>query len=212
MRSTWRDRDRDFQKKLPGGETTQHLLLETLHKTQTENNPIPGFDPNKDDTQYYRIQQTIDCDEVYPGIYIGDTATAKNKKYLQMLGITHLLNCAEGKRFGFVNTDANYYKDTTIKYVGLPLADLCSTDISKYFYTAADFIDEAVSADGKAFVHCVLGRSRSATCVLAYLMIKKGMLAVDAVRTVHSRRFIRPNDGFLHQLAQLDNQLRRQHL
>lgn len=33
---------------------------------------LPGFDPNRDDVEYYRIQQDIDCDEVYPRIYIGD--------------------------------------------------------------------------------------------------------------------------------------------
>ncbi|XP_054008331.1 dual specificity protein phosphatase 3 isoform X1 [Hylaeus anthracinus] len=212
MRSTWRDRDRDFQKHLADGETTERRLKETLHTTYTDNEPLPGFDPNKDDLQYYRAQHCIDCDEVYPGIYIGDAATAKNKNYLKMLGITHLLNSAEGNRFGFVNTDKSYYQDTTIRYLGLPLADLFTTDISKYFYTAADFIDEAVSTGGKAFVHCMLGISRSATCVLAYLMIKKEMLAVDAVRIVRKKRCIQPNDGFLRQLAQLDNQLRRQRL
>lgn len=63
---------------------------------------------------------------------------------------------------------------------------------------------------GKVFVHCLLGVSRSATCVLAYLMIKKNMLAVDALRLVRRHRDVRPNNGFLGQLAQLDNHLRRQ--
>ncbi|KAK1124354.1 hypothetical protein K0M31_006721 [Melipona bicolor] len=197
-------------KHLSSGETTQSRLAEALYGTQTENKMLPGFDHNRDNIEYYRIQQDIDCDEVYPGIYIGDAATAKNKKYLKMLGITHLLNAAEGKRFGCVNTNKSYYSDTTIKYLGLPLIDMCTTDISKYFNTIADFIDEAISTEGKAFVHCMLGISRSATCVLAYLMIKKGMLATDAIRTVRKNRFVQPNSGFLHQLAQLDNQLRRQ--
>lgn len=74
--------------------------------------------------------------------------TAKNKKYLEMLGITHLLNAAEGRRFGFVNTDSNYYADTAIKYYGIPVTDLPTADISKYFYTVADFIDEAMSTGG----------------------------------------------------------------
>lgn len=65
-----------------------------------------------------------------------------------MLGVTHLLNAAEGKRFGFVNTDSHYYADTTIKYLGLPIKDLPTEDIGKYFYTAANFIDEAVSTKG----------------------------------------------------------------
>lgn len=54
------------------------------------------------------------------------------------------------------------------------------------------------------------GVSRSATCVLAYLMIKKEMLAVDAIRLIRTIRDVRPNKGFLWQLAQLDNKLYRQ--
>lgn len=71
------------------------------------------------------------------------------------------------------------------------------------------FNAERFCSPGKVFVNCMVGMSRSATCVLAYLMIKKEMLAVDAVRLVRKNRYIQPNDGFLRQLAQLDNQLRR---
>lgn len=56
----------------------------------------------------------------------------------------------------------------------------------------------------------MMGVSRSATCAIAYLMIVKKMSAVDAIRTVRMRRDIRPNDGFLQQLADLDNELRRE--
>lgn len=56
----------------------------------------------------------------------------------------------------------------------------------------------------------MMGISRSATCALVYLMINKKMSAVDAIRTVRLRRDIRPNDGFLHQMAELDNELRRE--
>ncbi|XP_046752341.1 dual specificity protein phosphatase 3 isoform X2 [Diprion similis] len=212
MKSTWRDRDRDFQKHLAGGETTGQYLAQVLYNTKTDFKPLPGFTEKDDNTSSYRLQASVDCDEVCPNIYIGDAATAKNKKYLKMLGITHVLNTAEGKRFGFVDTDANYYKDTTMKYMGLPLADLPSTCINQYFHAAATFIEEAVSTGGKAFVHCMMGMSRSATCVLAYLMIKEQMLASKAIQTVRSNRDIHPNDGFLRQLAELDNQLRRQRL
>ncbi|XP_066597679.1 dual specificity protein phosphatase 3 isoform X2 [Prorops nasuta] len=210
MRSTWRDRDRDFRQTLPGGDTSERALMEALQIVKPDYRPLPGIDPNKDDLQYYRFQMGLDCDEVYPGIFIGDATTAKNKEYLKVIGVTHLLNTAEGTRFGFVNTNKEYYNDTTIKYLGLPLADLPSVDISKYFYTAAEFIEDALSSGGKVFVHCMMGISRSATCVLAYLMIKKGMPAVQAIQRVRQSRDIHPNIGFLRQLAQLDNQLRRQ--
>lgn len=81
--------------------------------------------------------------------------TAKNKKYLEMLGITHLLNAAEGNRFGFVNTDSHYYADTAIKYYGISVTDLPTADISKYFYSAADFIDQAVSTGGNLIISSI---------------------------------------------------------
>lgn len=56
----------------------------------------------------------------------------------------------------------------------------------------------------------MMGVSRSATCVIVYLMIAKRMSASEAIRTVRLRREIRPNDGFLQQIADLDNELRRE--
>jgi atypical dual specificity phosphatase len=58
----------------------------------------------------------------------------------------------------------------------------------------------------------MVGMSRSATCVLAYLMIVKKLSAVEALRTVRMHRDIHPNDGFLQQLADLDNELRRERM
>lgn len=50
-----------------------------------------------------------------------------------------------------------------------------------------------------------MGISRSPTIVIAYLMIKKGLKAKVAVEKVKKARDIRPNNGFLKQLAQLNN-------
>ena len=55
-----------------------------------------------------------------------------------------------------------------------------------------------------------MGMSRSSTCVLAYMMIKLDMTAVDALVHVRRHRDVRPNDGFLRQLADLDNKLRKE--
>ena len=56
----------------------------------------------------------------------------------------------------------------------------------------------------------MMGMSRSSTCVLAYLMLKQNMTAVQALTEVRKSRDVRPNDGFLRQLADLDNKLRRE--
>lgn len=61
---------------------------------------------------------------------------------------------------------------------------------------------------GRVLVHCFMGVSRSATCALAFLMIKRGMSLTEALALVRSRRDIHPNEGFLRQLQLLDRELR----
>ena len=57
-------------------------------------------------------------------------------------------------------------------------------------------------------VNCQMGVSRSASCAMAYLMIHKSFTAVEALTLIRKSRDCRPNDGFLSQLINLDNQLR----
>lgn len=61
--------------------------------------------------------------------------------------------------------------------------------------------------EGKVMVHCKVGASRSATIVLAFLMIKRHMTIQEAVRMVRARREIVPNDGFLQQLCEFNEKL-----
>uniref|UniRef100_A0A336LBD3 Dual specificity protein phosphatase n=1 Tax=Culicoides sonorensis TaxID=179676 RepID=A0A336LBD3_CULSO len=186
-------------------QTTGRQLQRILHYSVTPCRPLPGF-RRSDNSQF-----DVDCDEVYPRLYIGDANSAKNKQYLKMMGITHVLNTAEGTRLGQVDTGHAYYRDMpTVRYMGFPLVDQPSTDISRYFYIAAKFIENGINGGGRVLVHCLVGMSRSATCALAYLMICKKMSAAEAIRTVRMHRDIRPNDGFIQQLADLDNELRRE--
>lgn len=59
-------------------------------------------------------------------------------------------------------------------------------------------------------VHCARGISRSATLVLAYLMLREGLTLVEALEAVRRHRNILPNAGFLNQLRQLDTSLAQQ--
>lgn len=61
---------------------------------------------------------------------------------------------------------------------------------------------------GTVLVHCAVGLSRSATLVLAYLMIRQNMTLVEAIKTVKDHRGVTPNRGFLRQLSGLDSILR----
>ncbi|NXJ45804.1 DS13B phosphatase, partial [Spizaetus tyrannus] len=145
-------------------------------------------------------------DQVWPNIYLGDAWAARSKTTLRSLNITHILNAADGPYS--INTGAKYYEDLQIEYYGVEAFDDPSFDLSIFFYNAANFIGKALNTSGgKVFVHCAMGVSRSASLVLAFLMIHENMTLVDALKTVSAHRDICPNSGFLSQLRDLDIKL-----
>ncbi|KAM9727903.1 dual specificity phosphatase 29-like isoform 1-T3 [Menidia menidia] len=158
------------------------------------------------------IAQYAHVNEVWPSVYIGDEKTALERPGLSDVGITHVLNAAEGK-WNNVLTGAHYYSDMSIQYYGIEADDKPTFNISPYFCPAAEFIHEALRhPQNKVLVHCVMGRSRSATLVLAYLMMKHSLTVVEAIERVRQHRCILPNHGFLRQLRALDIALQEEKL
>eukprot|EP00066_Takifugu_rubripes_P000639 XP_003961291.1 PREDICTED: dual specificity phosphatase DUPD1-like [Takifugu rubripes] len=146
--------------------------------------------------------------EVWLNLYVGDAFTAQNKPQLANLGITHVLNAAHGPRH--IDTGPRFYNDANIEYHGVEASDCKDFDLRPFFRDAAEFIHVALRQQGKVLVHCARGISRSATLVLAYLMLREGLTLVEALEAVCRHRNILPNVGFLNQLRQLDASLARQ--
>ncbi|XP_069719407.1 dual specificity protein phosphatase 13B-like [Phaenicophaeus curvirostris] len=155
-----------------------------------------------------RTHPTGHVDEVWPNLYVGDLYIARDKEQLSRMGISHVVNAAAGRLS--IDTGPKFYRDLPVDYYGVEAEDNPNFNLSIYFYPVARYIKAALNSPrGKVLVHCAMGISRSATLVLAFLMICEDMSLADAIRTVRSHRGICPNSGFLKQLRELDLQLAR---
>ncbi|KAH9524056.1 Dual specificity protein phosphatase 3 [Bulinus truncatus] len=147
------------------------------------------------------------CDEIEPGLWLGNGDLAKKIDALQDMKVTHIINACMGNKLNQLDTNASYYEAANIVFHGIPAVDLSSFNIIPYLKPAADFIEQALANNGVVFVHCQLGISRSATVVIAYLMLKRNMDLMSAVKHVRQRREIFPNDGFIKQLTTLSKEI-----
>lgn len=126
-------------------------------------------------------------------LWLGSGRDARQKQKLQELGITHIVNCAiEWK---------NHYPSSFI-YLNGNVLDNEGQDLSVFFSEAFDFLDDVFKVPShRVFIHCVVGKSRSAALTMAYLMRSQHLTLKHAYNHVKAcRPIVCPNDGFMRQL------------
>ncbi|EEC70590.1 hypothetical protein OsI_01805 [Oryza sativa Indica Group] len=136
-------------------------------------------------------------------LYIGGALAARSTYTLKHLGIAHVL-CLCANEIG----QAESQQPDRFDYRNFSINDDENADISDVFQDASDFMDYVQHLHGKVLVHCFEGKSRSATVVLAYLMLRKKFTLLEAwnmLKKVHRRAH--PNDGFAKVLLDLDKKL-----
>ncbi|NXL92162.1 DUS27 phosphatase, partial [Alectura lathami] len=193
-------------------ESAQQLMVEDLYNRVKEKIDDTSLfnTPCVMDLQRALVKDRLETprdavDEVWPNVFIAEKSVAVNKSRLKRLGITHVLNAAHGTG---VYTGPSFYNGLNIQYMGIEVDDFPDMDISKHFRPAAEFLDEALlTYRGKILVSSEMGISRSAVLVAAYLMIYHHMTILEALMTLRKKRAIYPNDGFLKQLRELNEQL-----
>ncbi|XP_062303122.1 serine/threonine/tyrosine-interacting-like protein 2 [Osmerus eperlanus] len=193
-------------------ETAEQLMVEDLYNRVKDmiDDRSPYNTPCVMDIQRAMVQDRLEApfrpvDEVWSNIFIGEKSVAVNKGRLKRLGITHILNAAHGTG---VYTGEAFYAGMNIQYMGIEVDDFADADISPHFRTAAEFLDEALlTHKGKVLVDSMMGVSRSAVLVAAYLMIFHHMTIMEALTALRKKRAINPNEGFLKQLRQLNEAL-----
>ncbi|XP_040996150.1 dual specificity protein phosphatase 1 [Juglans microcarpa x Juglans regia] len=143
-------------------------------------------------------EDNIPC-KIEEGLFLGSIGAANNKNALKSLNVTHILTVANSLSPAHPN-------DFVYKVINV--TDREETDIKQYFDESFDFIDEAKRLGGGVLVHCFVGKSRSVTIVVAYLMKKHGMSLSQALEHVKSKRpQAAPNSGFISQLRDFEKSL-----
>ena len=130
------------------------------------------------------------CDKIIDRLYLGSYANAHNKAYMKSLGITHILSIAP--------LEPVFPKD--FKYLTIQIDDSLDSDLTPYFQSCHNFIDDA-RKEGGILIHCAAGISRSASIVIAYLMKHNGWSYEQSYHyTCKCRKIICPNGSFIKQL------------
>jgi atypical dual specificity phosphatase len=129
--------------------------------------------------------------------------TATDPLTLSRLEITHVVSVIKKPWYRY---------PPHIQHLCLPIDDLPTSNIGGYLDNCIAWIKRALDTDqgSKVMVHCMWGMSRSASVIIAYMMAIGGMPLRKAVTYVKGkRRVVRPNQGFLRQLARYEEKLRR---
>ena len=133
---------------------------------------------------------------VMPGLFIGSLEAARNMNALTVAGISHVLTLGLGMDLPQVEKRLQSHRVIAVE-------DKVSeqTSLATHLNECMDYIHGCRSSGGKVLVHCLAGRSRSASIVAAYLMVENKCSVDEALAQLrHVRPWIAPNPGFMNML------------
>ena len=135
------------------------------------------------------IGMSYNIDKITDNIYLGGIKGLTEKDYFIKEKINGILSVTDEVSENDI--------ENNVKHKVIKVDDLYSENIIKYFKECINFIEN----NGKIFIHCTCGVSRSATIVIAYLMWKTHSTFNTTYLFVKKRRpEIDPNNGFRKQL------------
>jgi dual specificity phosphatase 12 len=153
--------------------------------------------------------------EIEPGLFLGNARGSYNTDMLRQNGINAMLSLMDGgsqcfwihKTREFVPEERHkgvVCIDSLAQDMLVDLDDICkfmAVMMMPIRRTSSDSNTRPENrTPGVLLVHCMAGISRSATAVIAFLMMKYKMSRDSALAEVKSKRRVNPNDNFMRQL------------
>lgn len=143
----------------------------------------------------------LDCDEIIDNLFVGSLVAAN--KLCSPTGAQEALNLDRILSIGCSIDAVEESHSAVLNIMSYPtMLDLPSVPLFPHLNEWVQFIDEGIRAQEKVLVHCVHGQSRSASTVIAYLILKQNFSVEEAcVLLKRQRPNICINPGFLCQLC-----------
>jgi len=113
------------------------------------------------ENNYFNFANNDDFNLIYPNVYIGNYSTSTNLELLKGVGITHILSVIPTFNPPFLDK---------FTYLHIPAYDDQSQDLKQYFAKSNEFIAGVINQGGKVLIHCMVGRSRSVSIFIAFLI------------------------------------------
>jgi len=115
-------------------------------------------------------------------LYLGNAEDAMNRRFLQQIRCTVLINCTKG-----------YPNDSSIPIqIRIPVDDdlqpKSKSDMTQYLIMLVPRIEQYINNGNVVFVHCYAGMQRSAIVVLSYLVYHQYH------RCIHDKHMICPRE------------------
>jgi len=141
----------------------------------------------------------------------GPQLESMNEIWLKKHRITHIMNVTAEYVQRFVADQSvvdvrvcfstTMYFPDAFTYVRIPVNDKPKAALYQWFASATRYIERVREEKGRILVHCSVGRSRSVSVVLAYLVRFHEVSLAAALKLVQRcRKIALPNPGFLTQL------------
>ena len=159
---------------------TEELFICELNKFIIDNGKGDKVDPITKITQ---------------NIYIGQGRTTLYGDMLSTLGITHILSIGRSPHSSV--KEGNFER---LEITNLP--DIYQSDMTPHFTKFFNFMNQVKEKNGKVYIHCEMGCSRSAVAVIAILKFLGYVDSLqDGYNLVKSKRpWIRIGQNFQHQI------------
>ena len=172
-------------------------LVRVGKSTQRLTRAPPFYPVAPEDGELDRISVVITSQ-----LYLTNWRGAADEKRCRALKVSHIVSVGTE----FADDPARHEGGITYWQKSIDDDDDAASEMAASLKDVAAFIHGAISGGGVCLVHCAAGISRSATAVLAYLILHTKLTLREAFGAVISaRRPVWPNDGFMRALIALED-------